>query len=99
VTHTDADPFCRFETKIRKKNAPECTKSHLNFKFFSGVTPPDPRHWGLCLQTPGEGKEGREGKEKREERRKKGRGNERKGKMEGEKGKKGREKFCVIRVG
>ena len=34
------------------ENAPEYTKSHLKFQKFSGVTPPDPRNWGLRPQTP-----------------------------------------------
>ena len=41
---------------------PKCTKSYFNFHFFSGGDTPDPRHWGLCLQTPGEGREGTGGK-------------------------------------
>ena len=47
---------CRFETKMRQ-NAPNPI---FQFPFF----PLDPRHWGLCPQTPGEGgrERGGEGK-------------------------------------
>ena len=42
---------CRFETK--------CARMHqilFQFHFFSGG---NPRHWGLCSQTLGEGREGK----------------------------------------
>jgi len=54
---------CSFETKMRQ-NAPNSISI-----FFQGI--PDPRHWGLCPQTLGEGREGGqgEGKEGEEKRR------------------------------
>jgi len=38
-----------------RQNAP----NPISISIFSGVTPPDPRHWELCPRTPGRG--GREG--------------------------------------
>jgi len=66
-----------------RQNAP----NPISISIFPGVTRPDPRHWGLCPQTPGEGREGWEGRE---------------GKGRGGKGEGGEERggeVCVIAVG
>jgi len=49
---------CRFETKMCQ-NAP----NPISISIFPGVTP-GPRHWGLCPQTPVEGRKGKGGKGK-----------------------------------
>ena len=57
----------------------------ISISIFPGVTRPDPRHWGLCPQTPGRGgRDGRKGRERG------GEGKEKEGKG-GE--------VCVIAVG
>ena len=57
---------CRFE-KMRQ-NAPNPISISI---FFRGYTP-DPRHWELCSQTPGEGREGKGWKGKGREREREG---------------------------
>ena len=43
----------------------KCARMHqILFQFpFSGVTPPDPRQWGLCPRPPWRGRRGGEGRE------------------------------------
>jgi len=51
----------------------KCARMHqILFQFFFQGSPQDPRHWGLCPQTAGEGRgeereRGRRGREREEE--------------------------------
>ena len=62
-----------------RQNAP----NPISISIFPGVTPPDPRYWGLCPRAPGKG----------------GRGWDGRGGKEAGGGREGEGEVCVIAVG
>ena len=80
----------RFETKMRQN-----ALNPISISIFPGVTRPDPRHWGLCPQTPGRG--GRGGKRRIEGERA---GERERGVRErGRRGREGERKFASLPLG